>query len=54
MYTLLIQMHFMEEYFYFLLFGNKFTDFCVFPKFLLTHKVKYKGKKNSVKIQNSI
>ena len=36
MYTLLIQMHFMEEYFYFLLFGNKFTDFCVFPKFLLT------------------
>ena len=36
MYTLLIQMYFMEVYFYLLLFGNKFTDFRVFPKFLLT------------------
>ena len=33
---IVIQMYFMEMYFYFLWFGNKFTDFFVFPKFLLT------------------
>ena len=31
---LVIQMYFMQIYFYFLWFGNKFTDFLVFPKFL--------------------
>ena len=33
---LVMQMYFMQIYFYFLWFGNKFTDFCVFSKFLLT------------------
>ena len=33
---LVIQMYLTQIYFYFLWFGNKLTDFCVFPKFLLT------------------
>ena len=50
-YTSVIQMYFMQIYFYFLWFGNKFTDFCVFPKHFSTlHKVKYKGNQNSEKI----
>ena len=36
---LVIQMYFMQIYFYFLWFGNKFTDFCVFPKFLSLNNV---------------
>ena len=48
---LVIQVYFMQIYFYFLWFGNKFPDFCVFPKFLLTlRKVKNEGKQNSEKI----
>ena len=34
---LVIQVYFMQIYFYFLWFGNKFTDFCVFPKVLNLH-----------------
>ena len=48
---LVMQMYFMQIYFYFLWFGDKFTDFCVFPIFFLTlHKVKYKGNQKSEKI----
>ena len=47
----------MQIYFYLLGYGNKFTDFVVFPNFFFfypTHSVNYKGKKNTEKIQNSL
>ena len=39
-----MQMYFMQIYFYLLGFGNKLIDFFVFPNFLLTLYMNYKGK----------
>ena len=52
---LVTQMYFMQIYIYFLWYGNIYRLLCISEIFVdLTHKVKYKGKKNSEKIQNSI
>ena len=45
---LVIQMYFMQIYFYFLWFGNKFTDFCVFAKLLLTLHTRWNIKENKI------
>ena len=45
---LVIQVYFMQIYFYFLWFGNKFTDFCVFPKFLLTLHTRWNTKESKI------
>ena len=45
---LVIQMYFMEVYFYFLWFGNKFTDFYVFPKILLTLNARLNIKESKI------
>ena len=45
---LVIKMYFMQIYFYFLWFGNKFTDFCVFPKFLLTIYTRWNIKESKI------
>ena len=45
---LVIQMYFMQIYFYFLWFDNKFTDFCVFPKFLLTLHTRWNIKESKI------
>ena len=42
------ELHFMQIYFYFLWFGNKFTDFCVFPKFLLTLHTRWNIKESKI------
>ena len=41
-------MYFMEVYFYFLRFGNKFTDFYVFPKILLTLNARLNIKESKI------
>ena len=45
---LVMQMYFMQIYFYFLWFGNKFTDFFVFPKFLLTIHTRWNIKRSKI------
>ena len=53
---LVTQMYFMQIYFYFLWFENECIDFLCISEIFVdpAHKVKYKGKQNSEKIQNSI
>ena len=45
---LVTQMYFMQIYFYFLWFENKFTDFCVYPKFLLTVHTRWNIKESQI------
>ena len=45
---LVIEMYFMQIYFYFLWFANKFTDFCAFPKFLLTLHTRWNIKESKI------
>ena len=45
---LVIQMFFMQIYFNFWWFGNKYTDFCLFPKFLLTLHTRWNIKETKI------
>ena len=45
---LVIEMYFMKIYFHFLWFGNKFADFCAFPKFLLTLHTRWNLKESKI------